>query len=223
MFLYFFHSEIPCRTLFPAQSLRVDTYVRNKQRYLGTIDSRNSLKQKLFKEEFKKLLDDDKKFVKSSSFNTLIHIVDNKPEDLELVVRGLRKLREYQRHVGLVEYEFGPIVMRMFHHLNLPDSALQCVNDPTVSDYFTSFAANTVLADLLYENQRYQDVLNLLESITKTPNFYPKAVVAIASVACCKMVSTIGQAPSPILLNSVIHLEHTSCIELCEKSGPEVF
>lgn len=87
---------------------------------------------------------------------------------------------------------FGPVVMRMYHHLNDPKSAIEAFNDPELDGFFDQLISYQVLCDLLYRNGMYQEVLDAYQVI-KTKQIqmtkYPRNVMVLVFASLYKLVS----------------------------------
>jgi pentatricopeptide repeat protein len=64
--------------------------------------------------------------------------------------------------------------------------------DPELEDFFAQLGTYQILMDLLFENGRYQDILEVFEIIKQRQHQeakYPKNVVILTFAACFKLVS----------------------------------
>lgn len=117
------------RTLFTPETLGVTKYAANRELELSYTSHPED-----FKTEFKN------KVAQSVPLNVLIsdlkkylHLFDNVPQDIELLLKALRLFhtqRERKKHVQVdvsrrTDYIFGPIVMRAFSYFNQPTIAMK--------------------------------------------------------------------------------------------------
>jgi hypothetical protein len=68
----------------------------------------------------------------------------------------------------------------------------QVFKDPDLEDFFAQLGTYQILMDLLFENRRYQDILDVFEIIKQRQHQeakYPKNVVILTFAACFKLVS----------------------------------
>jgi pentatricopeptide repeat domain-containing protein 2 len=68
----------------------------------------------------------------------------------------------------------------------------QVFKDPELEDFFAQLGTYQILMDLLFENGRYQDILDVFEIIKQRQHQeakYPKNVVVLTFAACYKLVS----------------------------------
>lgn len=85
--------------------------------------------------------------------------------------------------------------MRTYHFLNAPAEALALVRDPELDGMFDQLVTYQILMDLLYQNEMYQDVLDLLEVLQEKQVQgvkFPKNAVVLAMASCWKMVSSVS-------------------------------
>jgi pentatricopeptide repeat domain-containing protein 2 len=71
-------------------------------------------------------------------------------------------------------------------------SIFQVFKDPELEDFFAQLGTYQILMDLLFENGRYQDILDVFEIIKQRQHQeakYPKNVVILTFAACFKLVS----------------------------------
>jgi len=94
----------------------------------------------------------------------------------------MKKFNQQNKHLRFGNFVFGPVVMRMYHHLGDPKSALEAFNDPSLEGFFDQLASYQILLDLLYKNKMYQEVLDTFEQIkTKQVQMtkYPRNVMVL--------------------------------------------
>jgi hypothetical protein len=69
----------------------------------------------------------------------------------------------------------------------------QVFKDPELEDFFAQLGTYQILMDLLFENGRYQNILDVFEIVKQRQHQegkYPKNVVILTFAACYKLVST---------------------------------
>ncbi|PNF38994.1 hypothetical protein B7P43_G05983 [Cryptotermes secundus] len=100
------------------------------------------------------------------------------------------RFNQQNKEVRFGSYVFGPVVMRMYYFLNKPDEALEVFKDPDLEDFFAQLGTYQILMDLLFENGKYQDILDVFEIIKQRQHQeakYPKNVVILTFAACFKL------------------------------------
>lgn len=88
-------------------------------------------------------------------------------------------------------FVFGPVVMRMYHYLNQPTLAFEAFKDKELEGFFDQLATYQILCDLLYNNQMYQEVLDVFEIIRDKQvqgTKYPRNVLVCVFASCYKLV-----------------------------------
>lgn len=159
-------------------------------------------------------------FVQDSSTNmiftedlkNMVHLIENSPENTELVVKMLKKFNSQNKELRFGNFVFGPVVMRMFTVLKNAEVALQCFNDPEMEGFFDQLMSYQILLDLLYENKKYQEVLDTFDNIKARQiqgGRYPKHVIVLVFAACYKLNTPESFKYSSALwkeLNTVGHI-----------------
>lgn len=122
------------------------------------------------------------------------------------------RFNSQNKEVRFGNFIFGPIVMRMFHHLGDEQRALDCFNNPELSGFFDQLISYQILVDMLYEKERFADVRRVFDAIRARQiqgGMYPKHVVVVVFAACYKENSAESAAYSAQLwkeLNDVGHI-----------------
>lgn len=87
---------------------------------------------------------------------------------------------------------------------------MQCFKAPELNGFFDQLISYQILLDLLYENKKYNEVLEAFELI-KAKQIegmkYPKNAVVLVYASLYKMVSPMWIIPFKIL-KVMTHLEH---------------
>jgi pentatricopeptide repeat protein len=90
------------------------------------------------------------------------------------------------------------LVLRQFNNA-FDFSHICCVfqvfRDPELEDFFAQLVTYQILMDLLFQNERYQDMLDVFEIIKQRQHQegkFPKNVTILTFAACFKMVSTFS-------------------------------
>ncbi|XP_055350342.1 pentatricopeptide repeat-containing protein 2, mitochondrial-like [Paramacrobiotus metropolitanus] len=131
-------------------------------------------------------------------------------EDLQLLNKMLKK---YVKQTEKKHFTFGPSLMRLYHHLNKPDEALASIQDPDLVHAYDQMTSYTVAMDLLYENQRYHDVVMLYKAMLQrrfcddTDSIHshvPNYCLTLACAACYKLDTPETYATAVELLKDAI-------------------
>jgi len=176
-----------CRTLYSAETLGVDGYEKQRERiklqFSGMTDKFRTKMQE-FSEK------DSKNMIFTEDLKNMVHLTESSPEDLQLVLQMMKKFNQQNRHLRFGNYVFGPVVMRMYYHLNDPKSAIEAFNDPELEGFFDQLVSFQVLCDLLYRNQMYQEVLDAFEVIKSKQvhmTKYPRNVTVLVFASLYKL------------------------------------
>ncbi|GFG39338.1 hypothetical protein Cfor_08291 [Coptotermes formosanus] len=126
----------------------------------------------------------------TEDLKNMVHLADATSDDLNLVHKMMTRFNQQNKEVRFGSYVFGPVVMRMYYFLNKPDEALQAFRDPELEDFFAQLVTYQILMDLLFQNERYQDMLDVFEIIKQRQHQegkFPKNVVILTFAACFKL------------------------------------
>lgn len=120
----------------------------------------------------------------------MIHIAEK--SDVELLTKMIKKFCTQSKEIRFGNFVFGPPVIRLFHYLQDPDSALKLFKDESLEQngFFDQLISYQLLLDLLYETGRYQDILDTFDIIKSRQvegGRYPKHVFVLALAACYKL------------------------------------
>ncbi|XP_074651499.1 pentatricopeptide repeat-containing protein 2, mitochondrial-like [Tubulanus polymorphus] len=108
--------------------------------------------------------------------------------ELDTAVKMIKKYA-VQKSLHFGTFQFGPIVMRMFHHLKKPRQALDAFNDSEIVDFYDQMSTYLILMDLLYEHKLYDDVIKVYEEISERLSQsirFPRDCSTLALAACYK-------------------------------------
>lgn len=84
--------------------------------------------------------------------------------------------------------------MRMFHVLNKPNEALESFKSADMLGFYDQLMSYQLLMNLLYENKKYSEVLEVYEIVKNKQlegSKYPRNIVVLTLAACYKMVSKL--------------------------------
>ncbi|KAJ8925625.1 hypothetical protein NQ315_009469 [Exocentrus adspersus] len=135
--------------------------------------------------------ENSKDMVFTEDLKNMIHLSEN-DEDIELVVRMMKKFNQQNKQLRFGNFIFGPVVMRLFYVFNKADLALECFKSPEMAGFFDQLMSYQILLDLLYENQKYSEVLEVVDLIRSKQiegTQYPRNIVVLALAACYKINS----------------------------------
>ncbi|XP_047116292.1 uncharacterized protein LOC124796243 isoform X2 [Schistocerca piceifrons] len=112
------------RTLYSAAALGLDNYSKTRERvqnqFTNMADRFRSKMEEISHPESKNL-------VFTEDLKNMVHLAGE--NDVELVLKMLRRFNNQSKDLRFGTFVFGPVVMRMFYYLNKPDEALNNSED----------------------------------------------------------------------------------------------
>jgi pentatricopeptide repeat domain-containing protein 2 len=175
------------RSLFTAEANGLDAYekqrARSQTQFAGSVDK--------FRDKMREfVLSDNKEMIFTEDLKNMVHLIEARPDDLVLIHQMMKRFNKQNRNLRFGNFVFGPVVMRMYHHLGQPANALEVFKDPELEGFFDQLTSYQVLCDLLYRNAMYQDVLDVFEIIKKKQlqgQKFPRNVSILVFAACYKL------------------------------------
>lgn len=176
------------RSLYSETALGVDNYIIGREKVKQQFTAQNEEK---FREKMVEFTSDKPgNMVFTEDLKNMAHLVNKSPEDIELINKMLQKYNSQNKELRFGLFVFGPVIMRMFYHLNEVDAALKLFKDPQMEGFFDQLISFQLLLDMLYENKRYNEVLELFDFIRSKQvqgARYPKHSVVLAFAACYRL------------------------------------
>lgn len=198
--------ESRIRTLYSAAALGVDNYSKTRERvqnqFTNMADRFRTKMAEISNQESKNL-------VFTEDLKNMVHLAGE--NDVELVLKMLRRFNSQNKDLRFGTFVFGPVVMRMLHYLNKPDEALNAFKDPALDGIFDQLITYQLLLDLLYKNEKYQDMLTVFEMIKDKQiqsARFPKNVVVLTMAACYKLNSEDSFKYATDLWKSLLEVGH---------------
>ena len=189
------------RPLYSASSLAIDSYAEARKHVTNQFESvAQSFRAKMT--EFTS--EDNKSIIFTEDLKAMLHIVDNNKEDIELIMKMLKKFHAQNNELRFGNYVFGPVVMRAFYYLDLPDVALEAFKDPELQGFFDQLTSYQVLLTLLYNHKRYSDMREVYDLIKKKYTggiMHPQNSVLLVLAACYLEVRNLLKRKKNISLN----------------------
>ncbi|XP_012284362.1 pentatricopeptide repeat-containing protein 2, mitochondrial-like [Orussus abietinus] len=143
-----------------------------------------------FRDKMKEFVEDNSSnMIFTEDLKAMLHLVEKSPEDIELLVKMLRKFNSQNKELRFGNFIFGPVVMRTMYHLDVPDITLELFHDPEFHSFFNQFISYQILMDMLYNHGRFDDVRKVYDSIKerRTDNImYPRHATNIVTAACLR-------------------------------------
>lgn len=179
--------EFPKRFLYSKTILGLDGYMMQRERTLQQLSNiadkfRDKMRDYTRAEATSMIFTEDLK--------NMVHMAET--TDIELIILMMKKFNSQNQELRFGSFVFGPVVMRMFYHLNSPDAALECFLDPSLGSFFDQVATYTLLLDLLFINGKYEELLKAYNAIRERQvggklGAPPRNVVVLTLAACYRM------------------------------------
>lgn len=185
----FFCIFVACRFLYSDQALGIINYetarLNFRNQFINVEDT--------FRSKMHEVCNTESSMIFTEDLKSMLHLVQKKPEDIELIVKMLTKFNAQNKEMRFGNFIFGPVVMRTFYYLDEPDLAFTAFKDPQFENFFNQFMSYQVLLCLLYKHNRYSDMKEVFEIIKiKNANntMFPRNSLTMIMAACYKEVNT---------------------------------
>lgn len=150
--------------------------------------------KQLFRERMTSFADpESSSLIFTEDLKQIVHMVGDNEADLTLVEKMMKKYNKQNQGLRFGNFTFGPVVMRMYYHLNKPDIALQLFNDPEMDGFFNHLSSYQILMDLLFVNEQFDQILVVYKTIQDRQlqiAKFPKGVMMLVFAACYKLNTT---------------------------------
>lgn len=174
-----------CRFLYSEKSLGLQGYENAR------LNFRNQFLnvENIFRTKMHEVCDRESSMVFTEDLKSILHLVQKKPEDIELLVKMITKFNSQNKELRFGTFIFGPVVMRTFYYLDEPDIALTAFKDPQFENFFDQLTSYQILLSLLYKHGKYtemRDVYNIIKDKNLDGNMHPRNAVILVMAACYK-------------------------------------
>ncbi|CAH1797531.1 unnamed protein product [Owenia fusiformis] len=190
-----FHLGLPAvstsfvRHLYSHEVLGVEAFKKQK----AILQDKMGYMKDKFIDRLRENVEDGNATIFSEDIKSILHLADTEAE-FELAWRAIKRYNDQMlaSSLPLPTFRFGPVVMRMLYTAGYSDWALELATDPQYKMFVNQLSTYTVLLDLLYEQARYLDALEVYFAMIKDPvagvrNPYDATLIALA--CCYKMNS----------------------------------
>ncbi|XP_012537102.1 pentatricopeptide repeat-containing protein 2, mitochondrial [Monomorium pharaonis] len=173
-----------CRYLYSDNSLGLQGYENAR------LNFRNQFLnvENTFRNKMEEVCNADSSVVFTEDLKSMLHLVQKKPEDIELLIKMLTKFNSQSKEMRFGTFIFGPVVMRAFYYLDEPDLAYTAFKDPKFENFFNQAISYQVLLSLLYKHEKYAEMRDVFDIIKVRPTEtgYPKSCSILVMAACYK-------------------------------------
>lgn len=175
------------RTLYSLSSLGVDNFIKTtetvKSQFHGMADRFRSKMNDFVKP-------DSVNMVFTEDLKNMIYLSNNTTDDMELIEKMILKYNSQNKDLRFGSFIFGPVVMRLYYHLNKPKEAFKLFTNPELKIFFDQLISYQILMDLLLKNEMYEEVLQVADIVKEKQHIgakFPKNVVVLTLAACYKL------------------------------------
>ncbi|XP_054277522.1 pentatricopeptide repeat-containing protein 2, mitochondrial-like [Macrosteles quadrilineatus] len=174
------------RNLYSPAALGMDGYLRTRER----IHTQFSEMGERFRKKMREFVAPESvNMVFTEDLKHMVHLAEATEEDMELIEQMIIKFNSQNKDLRFGSFVFGPVIMRMYHTLNKPKEALKIFKNPDVDGFFDQIASFQILMDLLYNNEMYDEVMEVMDIVKNKQlpgNRYPRNVVVLTFAAAYK-------------------------------------
>lgn len=143
------------RLLCSREGLGLNHYDRNR---VFMVNKMGPLKEK-FRIRLEEYMQSPTNPIFTDDLNAMLYIAESK-EDVQTCMKMVKRFaKDTANTMRFSSYEFGPLVMRLLHHLKNADLAYSLIDDKDYSSFFRNITSLSVLGDMLYEAGQYEKVL----------------------------------------------------------------
>ncbi|KAI7697141.1 hypothetical protein SSS_02663 [Sarcoptes scabiei] len=128
----------------------------------------------------------------SEDLKNIILLMDDDETMIELLRKAIDKFEEQNESLRFGLFQFGPLVMRLAHHLNNTDM-VEWIFDRRYRLFFSQISSVVIAMDLLFEAGKYNEVLRLFDYALENFKFdiqYPGDFVTLYFASCYKLNTT---------------------------------
>ncbi|KAH8038664.1 hypothetical protein HPB51_002808 [Rhipicephalus microplus] len=175
------------RHLYGSAVLGLDKYLEQREKMKHQF---GDAKEKFFQRISQYFNTDTPGMVFTEDLKHVAYLCEDKDSDIELVVKMMKRFNQQNKELRFGTFVFGPVVLRLFYHLKKPDAVLQLFKDQELDGFFDQFSSYQIAMDLLFKEQRYQDVVDIFNSMQQKQLYgtkYPRECVVLALGACYKL------------------------------------
>lgn len=176
------------RNLYERAAIGLDKYEFFREKIENQFSESD---RQLFRDRMKSFADpESNSLIFTEDLKQIVHMVGDNEADLTLVEKMIKKYNKQNQGLRFGNFTFGPVVMRMYYHLNKPDIAFQLFNDPEMDGFFNHLSSYQILMDLLFINEKFDQILLVYKSIQDRQlqiAKFPKGVMMLVFAACYKL------------------------------------
>lgn len=177
------------RSIYSPEALSMDSYINSR----ATIATQFQTVSETFRAKMHEFTNDENKsLIFTEDLKAMLHIVDNNPEDINLMTKMLEKYSAQNNELRFGNYVFGPVVMRTFYYLDMPDLAYEMFKSSKMNGFFDQLTSYQILLCLLYKHNKYAEVREIYDVIKNRSTaqlVHPHNSVVTVLASCFKEVN----------------------------------
>ncbi|GAB6028537.1 hypothetical protein CHUAL_002684 [Chamberlinius hualienensis] len=155
-------SVIASRQLFGNNVLAIDTFLEQREKVNFHF---REMREKYFTRMRDQVVNAEDKLVFTEDLKHMIHLVDNKPEEIQLLVQMIHLYTKQNKELRFSTYVFGPVVMRCLHHFGMEQIVYQLITDSNCGSFFDQISTYVLAMDILFKKEKYDEVVELFEQL----------------------------------------------------------
>lgn len=145
--------------------------------------------ENVFREKMQEICQLEDGVIYTEDLKAMIHLAQANENDMQLLNVMLEKYIQNQEEKKFGKYIFGPVVMRMYYHLNQPEYALGAFKNDAIKDSFNYRTSFRILMCLLYKNNMYKEMREIYQKVLDAEGIeYIGSSVVLIYAACLKEV-----------------------------------
>ncbi|KAG5311050.1 PTCD2 protein, partial [Acromyrmex insinuator] len=173
-----------CRFLYSDKSLGLQGYENAR------LNFRNQFLnvENTFRNKMEEICNTDSGMIFTEDLKSMLHLAQKTSEDIELLVKMLKKFNNQTKEMRFGTFIFGPVVMRTLYYLDEPDLAFTAFKDPKFENFFDQLISYQILLSLLYKHGKYTEMREVYEIIKNKDLIggYPRNSLILVMAACYK-------------------------------------
>ncbi|XP_043599885.1 pentatricopeptide repeat-containing protein 2, mitochondrial-like [Bombus pyrosoma] len=160
-FLKYNFINVGVRCMYTERDLGVSSYENTRYVFRNqfmTIEN-------TFREKMKEICQDQNGVIYTEDLKAMIHLAQANENDMQLLNGMLEKYIQNQEEKKFGKYVFGPVVMRMYYHLNQPQYALEAFDNGALKESFDYRTSFRILMCLLYKNGMFKEMRQVYQKV----------------------------------------------------------
>ncbi|XP_068983692.1 pentatricopeptide repeat-containing protein 2, mitochondrial-like [Bombus flavifrons] len=153
--------NVGVRFLYMERDLGITTYENTRYVFRNqfmTIEN-------TFRDKMQEICQDQNGVVYTEDLKAMVHLAQATESDMQLLKSMLVNYIHNQEDKKFGKYIFGPVVMRLYYHLNQPHYALEAFDNDILRESFDYRTSFRILMCLLYKNNMYKEMRETYQKV----------------------------------------------------------